>query len=1008
MRRSFDFLIGIGLAASVLFGAAFLSCTTESDNGGSGNVLTLELPDYYKAQNGNCDTVRIDIYAEDGRLLREKFFFDAFSGSPHPSGSHPKDWDKNLDVHLIAIKASKVVRVRVIRLQAGKVNGEPRTVEAPSWKSLPSTQTLPRGGRAVFTAEALGEELTYRWKEGENIFAQGSSRLEIAAEGSPKRDFTVEVQDRYGRILVSPVFHLEIPADTGTGKDSTAADKTGPTLRLASAQLDGSGVSASSKKVEIFALDPNGIGSVKFTLAGKEFPASWIQDSLYAATLTGLSPGKNEIVVSAEDGSVNRNQTTLRFSLNFDSTLSDRDPPTLVLKSGPRSGERVRSARGEIVVTVKDPGRVDSVTGYKNGISIGALSKEGQDDHRLSYDLGTHYRMNRLVVQAVDGSIHRNRDSLVLHLDFNTPPSASILIGPQDNSSGIENAGTPVKITWTPSVDVDGDTVKNRIQYGLASQDLKTQVTGGSGEASLSGLLGDTVYYWRLQTISGADTLYLPASGAYRFRTRNHPPSLAAPLASQKVSIRDTVRFTAAAIDAEEVRQYHWEYKSQGQTRKQTTAGGTVSFVAGAGPSIDSVILFIEDGKGRIERAGVALVTVELSPPSCNAGADRGAGLSNPVTLKGTAQDQGRIVSYEWSLDGRPFQNAPNGELNFTSPDSLNHNFRCVLRVTDDDGLQAIDTVKIDVQMVWEVAGQLGVIGQRGGHTDGSTQGAILVRDGIAYAFGPDTMATSVDGATWTKRAYNPPFKDLWGTAFCVHRGSFFASGGRSRDRQTWGTMYRSENGIEWTTVTTNSLVSRTHHSLVSFRDSLWIIGGINYLSNSNPQTYVSDDGSFSSGHFFGAPPPEFSPSYGVKIIEFGNKLWAIGGRTSSTNHAGAFVSNNGRLWTESTIPEKFAGEHALAVFDGKIWLFHGVGISASYEITQVPIGAIYYSADGYNWKLATDNLTFAPRYGASAFQIGGKYFISGGTAGFRYENNPDSYPEILPRPSVMKSTDLP
>ena len=91
-----------------------------------------------------------------------------------------------------------------------------------------------------------------------------------------------------------------------------------------------------------------------------------------------------------------------------------------------------------------------------------------------------------------------------------------------------------------------------------------------------------------------------------------------------------------------------------------------------------------------------ALVTVVQDVPVPFAGNDTAVHASSQYTLHGTATQQfGRIVSWEWNINGAGFKVTSSGDTTFTTPDLSVKSLICILRVTDDDGNTIMDTVSL-------------------------------------------------------------------------------------------------------------------------------------------------------------------------------------------------------------------------------------------------------------------------------------------------------------------------
>jgi uncharacterized protein (TIGR02145 family) len=81
------------------------------------------------------------------------------------------------------------------------------------------------------------------------------------------------------------------------------------------------------------------------------------------------------------------------------------------------------------------------------------------------------------------------------------------------------------------------------------------------------------------------------------------------------------------------------------------------------------------------------------------AGKDTVVSVNDTIRLHAAAVDSfgGTIKIWEWSIKGTPFVKTSTSDTTITSPVAEDTNYQCVLKVTDDDGNMARDTVKIKV-----------------------------------------------------------------------------------------------------------------------------------------------------------------------------------------------------------------------------------------------------------------------------------------------------------------------
>jgi hypothetical protein len=121
----------------------------------------------------------------------------------------------------------------------------------------------------------------------------------------------------------------------------------------------------------------------------------------------------------------------------------------------------------------------------------------------------------------------------------------------------------------------------------------------------------------------------------------------------------------------------------------------------------------------------------------------------------------------------------------------------------------------------------------------------------------------------------------------------------------------------------------------------------------------------------------KFPGRYGYASVVFNDTIFVISGN-SGYRRKEVIYSNDGSNWTTVTnMPWSEREEHAAVVFnDGtgdKIWIFGG--INQANEI----LADAWYSEDGLNWTMATDEVTFGARYYNSILNVNNKlYSIAG------------------------------
>jgi hypothetical protein len=163
------------------------------------------------------------------------------------------------------------------------------------------------------------------------------------------------------------------------------------------------------------------------------------------------------------------------------------------------------------------------------------------------------------------------------------------------------------------------------------------------------------------------------------------------------VSINDTVRLHAAAADSFGGAIAKWEWGINGGGFNQTSTGDTIIIAPATEVANYSCVVRVTDNDG-LCTTDTLVVSVVLDMPAANAGNDSAVAKSSQVTLHGSASQQfGSIVKWEWDIGNSGFVQTSTGDTTVTTPDSAISVYPCVLKVTDDDGNDAEDTVNLQV-----------------------------------------------------------------------------------------------------------------------------------------------------------------------------------------------------------------------------------------------------------------------------------------------------------------------
>jgi hypothetical protein len=157
----------------------------------------------------------------------------------------------------------------------------------------------------------------------------------------------------------------------------------------------------------------------------------------------------------------------------------------------------------------------------------------------------------------------------------------------------------------------------------------------------------------------------------------------------------------------------------------------------------------------------------------------------------------------------------------------------------------------------------------------------------------------------------------------------------------------------------------RAYFEAVTHGGQMYVLGGQNFSLVPNDCSFWPPDAPF--------PCPEF-----ISVSEFFNDVWR---------------SKNGMDWEEMTAEAAWSGRAGLgaASFKGKLWVMAG-SQNDDADINgqnRIFFNDVWYSDDGSEWHLATENAPWVPRAGGVVLSKGGYLYILGGEKGF---TNPNDY----------------
>lgn len=353
-------------------------------------------------------------------------------------------------------------------------------------------------------------------------------------------------------------------------------DTVKPSLVLVDESIKGKVIGSPQIAVDCRSEDAGaGIEGVTYAFSGQLVTAVQKEGAIYSGIVSGLKHGiPVEVTVSALDKSAQKNVATVVFSITYDSTVKDAEAPTFNRVAGPRNGERVTTPTGSMGYSIQDASGIDSVWWKLNGVYVGNPVKQGDGTYRIDYEL-ISYGNNRIELFARDKSSNKNRDSLLILLDYNTLVLPVQLVAPADAANKVSRR--PV-FTWSGGQDADGDSVVFTVYYGVSAVNLAGKITGITTTTaqlpSTDTLNANTVYRWQVTAVSKvtSDTVH---SAIRSFTTIGVAPAITKQPASVTVNEGDQLELTAT-VSGDPACTYQWK-KDGGELDGKTSSNCVIS-----------------------------------------------------------------------------------------------------------------------------------------------------------------------------------------------------------------------------------------------------------------------------------------------------------------------------------------------------------------------------------------------------------------------------------------------
>lgn len=245
--------------------------------------------------------------------------------------------------------------------------------------------------------------------------------------------------------------------------------------------------------------------------------------------------------------------------------------------------------------------------------------------------------------------------------------------------------------------------------------------------------------------------------------------------------------------------------------------------------------------------------------------------------------------------------------------------------------------------------------------------------------------------ANWVKVSPAAPWQPRDSCGEVAVNGKLWLMGGwfdsfQPTPRDVWS----SPDGKEWTKVTETA--PWKHGDLpmtLAFKDQMWFMGGWHggrlEGASSSAEVWSSKDGKEWTQHTAAAG---WSPRIAAGCVEFGGKMWILGGveryydGTDASLKNDVWSSPDGKNWTCVTSAADWSPRayHQALAHDGKLWVFGGGNYVPKYHAKN----DVWCSTDGKSWTRVSESAPWTPRLWFTAAVYRNRMWVLGG-----WSNNP-------------------
>jgi hypothetical protein len=299
------------------------------------------------------------------------------------------------------------------------------------------------------------------------------------------------------------------------------------------------------------------------------------------------------------------------------------------------------------------------------------------------------------------------------------------------------------------------------------------------------------------------------------------------------------------------------------------------------------------------------------------------AGDTAVLNASGSSDRFGSIVRWEWKAGSAgAFETTAGPVLNFPLPSAPDSSYPIILKLTDDDGQSAEDTLRYRI--------------------------------------------VAKGGGNWLKVPVTMPFLTRNLPAVAVFRDKLWLIGGELSGAMAMNDVWSSDDGVHWTlALATGPFPSRKNHSAVAFGGKLWVIGGLDDAGKTLYDIWSTPDGTVWSRDSL---PAAFPIGLSMRSAVMGGRIWALAGQDSPKDSVRYLWSSaDGHAWTPSAtapIPARALAQLAFTRGDELVVLGRD--------------NVLYATSDGSVWSPLALDAPVPTLYWGNAIGFDGSTYLLG------------------------------